>query len=77
MCAPEVSETMRAPPRSPADTAVNVARTLLSTSIGVKYEASTRQEFLAKMTIAIDLLLLALTRGSRCQGLPSAAAGTD
>jgi hypothetical protein len=42
-----------------------VARTLLSTANGIKHEASTREEFLGKMTIGIDLLLLALTRSPR------------
>lgn len=41
----------------------DVARTLLSTAYGIKHEASTRQDFLARMTIGIDLLLLALARG--------------
>ena len=50
---------------TPADCgerAVDVARTLLSTANGIKHEASTREEFRAKMTIGIDLLLPALTR---------------
>jgi AcrR family transcriptional regulator len=47
------------------DLAVDVARTLLSTANGIKHEASTREEFVAKMTIAIDLLLPALTRRPR------------
>ncbi len=41
----------------------DVARTLLSMAYGIKHEASTRQDFLARMTIGIDLLLLALARG--------------
>jgi len=49
-------------PAGNAGTAVDVARTLLSTANGIKHEASTRDEFRAKMTIGIDLLLSALTR---------------
>jgi hypothetical protein len=43
-----------------AGVAIDVARTLLSTANGIKHEASTREEFLARMTIATDLLLPAL-----------------
>jgi AcrR family transcriptional regulator len=53
---------------APADhsaIAADVARTLLSTANGIKHEASTREEFLANLTIGIDLLLPALTRGPR------------
>jgi len=52
-------------PAGRGDMAVDVARTLLSTANGIKHEASTREEFLAKITIGIDLLLPALTRGPR------------
>jgi hypothetical protein len=52
-------------PADRGDIAVDVARTLLSTANGIKHEASTREEFLAKMTIGIDLLLPALTRSPR------------
>jgi AcrR family transcriptional regulator len=52
-------------PADRANTAVNVARTLLSTAAGIKHEASTREEFLANLTIGIDLLLPALTRSPR------------
>ncbi len=51
-----------ATPAHRGDTAGDVARTLLSTANGIKHEAGTREEFLAKMAIAIDLLLPALTR---------------
>ena len=44
-----------------AGVASDVARTLLSTANGIKHEVSTREEFLARMTIASDLLLVALT----------------
>lgn len=37
--------------RSPAD----VAGTLISTAIGIKHDAKTREEFRARMTIAVDL----------------------
>jgi AcrR family transcriptional regulator len=53
---------------APADhgpIAGDVAQTLLSTASGIKHEVSTREEFLAKMTTGIDLLLPALTRGPR------------
>ena len=42
----------------------DVAQTLLSTASGIKHQASTREEFLARMTVGIDLLLLALDRGT-------------
>jgi AcrR family transcriptional regulator len=42
------------------DVASDVARTLLATASGIKHEASTREEFLARLTTGIDLLLLAL-----------------
>jgi AcrR family transcriptional regulator len=45
--------------------ASDVARTLLATASGIKHEASTREEFLAKMTVGVDLLLLALNRSVR------------
>jgi AcrR family transcriptional regulator len=34
---------------------VDVARTLVSTSIGIKHDVRTRDEFVARMTVAIDL----------------------
>ncbi len=40
-----------------------VAQTLLSTAYGIKHDTSTREDFRARMTIAIDLLLVALQRG--------------
>ncbi len=43
--------------------ASDVAQTLLSTAYGIKHETSTREEFLARMTIGIDLLMLALLAG--------------
>lgn len=47
------------PPRS-AGLAEDVARTLLSTAAGVKHEASTREEFVARITVAVDLFMSAL-----------------
>lgn len=47
-----------------AGVARDVARTLLSTAKGIKHEVGTREEFLARMTIATDLLLVALTAPS-------------
>lgn len=41
----------------------DVARALLSLAYGIKHETNTREEFLARMTIGIDLLLVALDRG--------------
>jgi AcrR family transcriptional regulator len=35
----------------------DVARTLLSTSAGIKHDAATREEFVARITVAVDLLL--------------------
>lgn len=34
----------------------DVARTLISTARGIKYEVATREEFVARMTVAIDLI---------------------
>jgi AcrR family transcriptional regulator len=45
-----------------AGLANDVAQTLLAAAGGIKHEASTREEFLAKMTVGVDLLLLALNR---------------
>ena len=45
-----------------SDVASDVARTLLAAASGIKHEARTREEFLAKMTVGVDLLLLALNR---------------
>ncbi len=42
--------------------ASDVAQTLLSTAYGIKHDTSTREDFLARMTIGIDLLLVALQR---------------
>lgn len=47
----------------------DVAQTLLSTANGIKHQAGTREEFLARITIGIDLLLLALNRST--QHIPS------
>jgi AcrR family transcriptional regulator len=52
-------------PADRGDMAGEVAQTMLSTANGIKHEVSTREEFLAKMTTGIDLLLPALTRGPR------------
>jgi len=57
---------------TPADRggmAGDVAQTLLSTANGIKHQAGTREEFLARITIGIDLLLLALNRST--QHIPS------
>ena len=35
----------------------DVARTLISTARGIKYEVTTRAEFVARITVAVDLLL--------------------
>ncbi|MBU2662581.1 TetR/AcrR family transcriptional regulator [Actinoplanes bogorensis] len=43
-----------------SDRAADVARTLLSTSVGIKHEVATRDEFVARMTVAVDLFLAAL-----------------
>jgi len=40
----------------------DVAQTLLSTAYGIKHDTSTREDFRARMTIGIDLLLVALQR---------------
>lgn len=58
-----------ATPGARGDIAGDVAQTLLSTANGIKHQASTREEFLARMTIGIDLLLLALRRST--QRIPS------
>ncbi|WP_248962630.1 TetR/AcrR family transcriptional regulator [Sphaerisporangium perillae] len=52
------------PPRS-AGMAEDVARTLLSTAGGVKHEATTREEFVARMTIGVDLFMSALNCSAR------------
>ncbi|MFI5718012.1 TetR/AcrR family transcriptional regulator [Nocardia sp. NPDC051750] len=46
-----------------AATADDVTRTLLSLAAGIKHEARTREDFVARMTIGIDLLLPALESG--------------
>lgn len=58
------------PPGS-AGMAEDMARTLLSTAGGIKHEAATREEFVARMTVGVDLFLAALnctTRHSRLEG---------
>lgn len=47
-------------PPGRAGIAADVARTLLSTGAGIKHEVSTREEFVARMTVGVDLLLAAL-----------------
>ena len=37
--------------------ASDMAQTLLSITNGIKHEVSTREEFLARMTVGVDLLL--------------------
>ncbi len=49
-------------PSSALGTAEDVARTLMSTAGGIKHEVATREEFVARMTVAVDLLLIALAR---------------
>jgi AcrR family transcriptional regulator len=51
-------------PADHAGLASDVAQTLLSTATGIKHQASTREEFLARMTTAVGLLLPALFPGS-------------
>jgi hypothetical protein len=64
-----------AAPAERASTASNVAQTLLSTASGVKHQVSTREEFLARLAIGVDLLLPALTRSpmrpSQVSGSPA------
>ncbi len=43
----------------------DMARTLHSTAVGIKYEAATRAEFVERMTVAIDLILPALNASKR------------
>jgi hypothetical protein len=45
--------------------AQDVARTLLSTAGGVKHEAATREEFVARMTVGVDLFMSALDCSTR------------
>jgi AcrR family transcriptional regulator len=52
-------------PAGGAAVASDVAQTLLATASGIKHEASTREEFLARLTTGVDLLLLALNRSAR------------
>ncbi|GGK73909.1 TetR/AcrR family transcriptional regulator [Mangrovihabitans endophyticus] len=57
-----VTEAVAAGPPAPApDRAEKVTRTLLSTAAGIKQEVATREDFVARMTVAVDLLLTALT----------------
>jgi AcrR family transcriptional regulator len=48
-----------APPRR-RGSAGDVARTLLSTARGIKHEVAGREQFVERMTVAVDLLLSAL-----------------
>jgi AcrR family transcriptional regulator len=52
-------------PAARKDVAEDVARTLRSTAAGLKYEATTRAEFVERMTVAVDLLLPALNDSKR------------
>jgi AcrR family transcriptional regulator len=45
--------------------AEDMARTLLSTAGGIKHEATTREEFVARMTIGVDLFMSALNCSTR------------
>jgi AcrR family transcriptional regulator len=47
-------------PSGRAGAAQDMARTLLSTAGGVKHEVTTREEFVARMTIGVDLFTSAL-----------------
>ncbi len=47
-------------PAAAAGPAAEVARTLLSAAAGIKHEVATRDEFVARTTVAVDLLLAAL-----------------
>ncbi|MEU1982200.1 hypothetical protein [Nocardia sp. NPDC019395] len=47
-----------------AGLADNMARTLLSTARGIKHEAATREEFVTRLEIGIDLLMRALESGT-------------
>jgi AcrR family transcriptional regulator len=47
-------------PAGRAGVASDIAQTLLSTANGIKHQVSTREEFLARMTTGVGLLLLAL-----------------
>jgi AcrR family transcriptional regulator len=47
-------------PAARAGVASDVAQTLLSTANGIKHQASSREEFRARVTTAVGLLLLAL-----------------
>jgi AcrR family transcriptional regulator len=49
-------------PADRAGVASDVAQTLLSTANGIKHQVSSREEFLARMTTGVGLLLLALER---------------
>jgi AcrR family transcriptional regulator len=42
-------------------TAADIAQTLLSTARGIKYESKDRNDFLARFTVSVDLILAALT----------------
>ncbi|MEC3976810.1 TetR/AcrR family transcriptional regulator [Amycolatopsis sp. H20-H5] len=45
--------------------AADMARTLVSTARGIKHEAAAREEFVARMTIGVDLFLPAVDHGKR------------
>lgn len=45
--------------------AYDMARTLISTAAGIKHEASTREEFVARITIGVDLFMPALDGSTR------------
>lgn len=52
-------------PPEGAGLAADLARTLLSTAGGIKHEVIARPEFVARMTVAVDLLMPALDRATR------------
>ena len=45
--------------------AENMARTLQSTAAGIKHDVTTRDQFVARITVAIDLFLPALNDSIR------------
>jgi len=43
--------------RTPAASAADVAATLISTSIGIKQQVQTREQFVARLAVAVDLIV--------------------
>ncbi len=63
-------------PPGRVDLAKDIARTLLSTTAGIKHEASTREEFVARMTIGVDLFMSVLNCRARHAPLEGSKSGT-